>query len=234
MPRIPVQRGLSSAVVNNIPDKWDPTWFRYFIVNFLTNADARNAVSSPDVLVSGNIETPATIATLGGVPPVFMDDGGGWSDDLIVPGPAGTSTLILAGYKTSGQTSVTNTLANDPNLFVNIGSIGSYVIEIFFPVSGTVGQGGFQFDLGNTTAGIGTLVYNVEGYATGATTITSALHVLRVSSSSANPSWILVKGFIQITAQGTFGVRWSQLTTAPSDPTTLQAGAFLTATRIGA
>ena len=42
MPVLPVKRGLNSAVITNIPDKWSKEWFRQFVQQFLTTADVRN------------------------------------------------------------------------------------------------------------------------------------------------------------------------------------------------
>lgn len=50
-----VKRGISSPAVTSIPEKWDRQWFRYFIDNFLTNADIRNVATGSGITISGNV-----------------------------------------------------------------------------------------------------------------------------------------------------------------------------------
>jgi len=52
--QLPVKRGLSSPAVTSIPEKWSQQWFRYFIDQFLSGADLRNA-SGSGITVSGNV-----------------------------------------------------------------------------------------------------------------------------------------------------------------------------------
>lgn len=68
---LPVKRGLSSPAVVSIPQEWDRQWFRYFIDNFLTNADIRNVSPGAGIAISGNVSgnstsgTPSTVVTIG-------------------------------------------------------------------------------------------------------------------------------------------------------------------------
>lgn len=57
---LPVKRGLSSPAVTSIPEQWDRQWFRYFIDNFLSNADIRNVSSTSGISVSGNVSGNST------------------------------------------------------------------------------------------------------------------------------------------------------------------------------
>lgn len=57
---LPVKRGLSSPAVISIPEKWDKQWFRYFIDNFLVNADIRNVTATGGITVSGNVSGNST------------------------------------------------------------------------------------------------------------------------------------------------------------------------------
>lgn len=233
MPRLPVQRGISSAVVTSIPDTWNAAWFRNFIINFLTNADVRNAISSPDVLVTGNIETPATLQTLSGNPPVFFEDSGG-EEAMIVPGPPGASGVSLVGLRTTNANSSTSTLTADTQLALNFSTTGTYSLEIFLSVFETAGTpiGGFKFDIGTGTATITTLRYGVIGFSDGITSPTTTTSVLTVANSSISPTWVLAKGSFTVSAVGTLGLRWAQSGTSSATPTTLQAGSYILATRI--
>lgn len=58
---LPVKRGLSSPAVTSIPKEWDQQWFRYFIDNFLTNADIRNVAAGSGIVVSGNVSGNSTV-----------------------------------------------------------------------------------------------------------------------------------------------------------------------------
>lgn len=234
MARLPVQRGLTSAVVTSIPDEWSPAWFRYFISNFLANADVRNAISSPNVLVTGNIEVPATLQTLSGNPPVFFEDSG-QEEGMIVPGPPGASGLPLVGLRTSNANSSSSTLTADTQLVINFTTAGVYALEIFLSVFETAGApiGGFKFDLGTGTATITNLRYGVVGFSDGITSPTTTTSVLTLANSSISPTWILAKGSFTVSAIGTFGLRWAQSSVTSATPTTLQTGAYILATRIG-
>lgn len=57
---LPVKRGISSPAVTSIPESWDRQWFRYFIDNFLANADIRNVASTSGITVSGNVSGNST------------------------------------------------------------------------------------------------------------------------------------------------------------------------------
>lgn len=57
---IPVRKGISAPAVTNVPEKWDRTWFRTFITNFLVNADIRNAVTGPGLIITGNVSGDTT------------------------------------------------------------------------------------------------------------------------------------------------------------------------------
>lgn len=58
--QLPVKKGISAPAVTNIPEKWDRTWFRNFITNFLVNADIRNVKTGPGVIITGNVSGNAT------------------------------------------------------------------------------------------------------------------------------------------------------------------------------
>lgn len=59
--------GLSNGSVTSVPENFTQSWFRRFIRDFLQWADARNAIGANGIMISGNINTPATIG-LGGTP----------------------------------------------------------------------------------------------------------------------------------------------------------------------
>jgi hypothetical protein len=63
---LPPLPGLSSAVVKSIPETWSASWFRGLVNNVLKNGDVRNAISGPNISVTGNITSQATIGLAAG------------------------------------------------------------------------------------------------------------------------------------------------------------------------
>jgi hypothetical protein len=229
-----VTSGISAPYVTNIPQNWDREWFRSFINHFLALADTRNSISSPNAQVTGNINVPATIQTIGGVPPIFLDDGGGGDGDgLIVPGPAGTSVFNVVAFRTSNSTSTSTTIQADSQLFLTFSNTGNYAFEIYLPVYNSNGNAGFQFDLNSVTATLTNLVYSVVGFNNCATSATAVWKIPSISSNSLNPSWLLIKGFVTVTGAGTWGLRWAQFNLDAVNATVLTTGAYMMATKIG-
>lgn len=56
-------RGLQFLPLNDVPDKWDPVWFRDFVRETLALADVRNAIEGAGISIEGNSDTEATIGT---------------------------------------------------------------------------------------------------------------------------------------------------------------------------
>lgn len=73
MGRLSVKKGISAAMVTNIPEKWDPQWMRRFISTWMENGDARNAVAGTGVAISGNATTPATFSVNSNVQNLFTE-----------------------------------------------------------------------------------------------------------------------------------------------------------------
>jgi hypothetical protein len=66
MPRATIPKGLSSAAVTSIPEKWSASWYRSHITNFLAATDLRNSSTGPGLIISpatgGNIASAGNIA----------------------------------------------------------------------------------------------------------------------------------------------------------------------------
>ncbi len=152
--------------------------------------------------------------------------------------PAGTTPVTA--YRSADTTSSSNALTADAQLTLTFAQTGKYAIEIFLPFyEATLGTGGFQFDLNSGTATVGGIVFGLDGFVTGAianaavTSVATATSASSVATSASAPSWYLAKGWINITVAGTLAVRWAQASTLGADPTTLKAGAYFMATKIG-
>lgn len=146
----------------------------------------------------------------------------------------------LANFKSTLSTSANATLTADAALTVTCNETGWYDVEAFLNFyEATAGTGGFQFDFNGGAATIANPVFAVYGFSTAAfsnaaiTSISTATGIGTVGTSSATPSWVRVKGAIQVTAAGTFGIRWAQNTILAIDPTTLAAGSSIILTKIG-
>ncbi len=155
--------------------------------------------------------------------------------------PATTQVATgLAAYRSADTTASSNALTADAQLTLTFNQTGKYAIEIFLPFyEATLGTGGFQFDLNSGTATVGGIVFGLDGFVTGAianaavTSVATATSASSVATSASAPSWYLAKGWINITVAGTLAVRWAQASTLGADPTTLKAGAYFMATKIG-
>lgn len=146
----------------------------------------------------------------------------------------------LAAYRSADTTAANNTLTADAQLTLTFNETGKYAIEIFLPFyEATLGTGGFQFDLNSGTATVGGIVFGLDGFVTGAianaavTSVSTATSASSVATSASSPSWYLAKGWMSITVAGTVAIRWAQASTLGADPTTLKAGAYFMATKIG-
>ncbi len=146
----------------------------------------------------------------------------------------------LAAFRSADTTAANNTLTADAQLTLTFNETGKYAIEIFLPFyEATLGTGGFQFDLNSGTATVGGIVFGLDGFVTGAianaavTSVSTATSASSVATSSSAPSWYLAKGWMSVTVVGTVAIRWAQASTLGADPTTLKAGAYFMATKIG-
>jgi hypothetical protein len=164
-----------------------------------------------------------------------------WPTGITTPGAPLTPVQTgLAAFRSADTTAVSSTLTADAQLTLTFTQTGKYVFEVFLPFyEATLGTGGFQFDLGSGTATVGGIVYGLTGFVTAAvtnaaiTSATTATSASSIATSASAPSWYLAKGWVNVTAVGTLAVRWAQATTLLADPTTLKAGAYFTATKIG-
>lgn len=146
----------------------------------------------------------------------------------------------LANFKSSLSTSANATLTADAALTVTCNETGWYDVEaylVFFEA--TSGAGGFQFDFNAGGGTIANASFAVNGFSTAAfsnaavTSISTATSIATIVTSSSAPSWCRVKGTIQVTVAGTFGIRWAQASILAIDPTTLTAGSKIVLTKIG-
>ena len=147
---------------------------------------------------------------------------------------------VTSVTSTADTTATSNALTADAQLTLTFNETGKYAIEIFLPFyEAAVGTGGFQFDLNSGSATVGGIVFGVDGFVTGAvanaaiTSVSTATTAATIATSASAPSWFLAKGWMSITVAGTVAVRWAQNTTLLADPTTLKAGAYFMATKIG-
>jgi hypothetical protein len=128
---------------------------------------------------------------------------------------------------------VTNnaTLSNDSDLVLTL-LPGTYTFQLFLNFwEQTSSAGGFQFDLGNSTAAARVFIFAVVGASAASTAYTGVQQFSTISTSSAQPSFAVVHGMITVTTAGTLGLRWAQIT--PSTNTTeLGVGSTFTAEKI--
>jgi hypothetical protein len=169
-----------------------------------------------------------------------------WTSTLAASGNPLTSTVTravtgLVGLKASPSTAANSTPATDAALTLTFNETGWYEFEIFLAFfEATSGAGGFQFNVnGGGSGGSANYRYTVEGFSTTALALiagqtgNAAFSQAAISTSSTSPSWYRAKGVFQVTVAGTFGVQWAQASTLGVDPTTLMAGSFYEAIKIG-
>lgn len=170
-----------------------------------------------------------------------------WSSTLSASGNplTATSTRVataIAAVKSSSTNASNNTLTTDSALTLTFNETGYYEVEVWLAFyEASVGTGGFQFNLaGGGTAAYGTVNFSVEGYGNGAialapaiTSTSTAISATTVVTSSSSPSWFRAKGILQVTTPGTAGVQWAQASTLGADPTTLLAGSYIRAFKVG-
>jgi hypothetical protein len=145
----------------------------------------------------------------------------------------------LANKKTADTTSGNATLTADAALTVTCNETGYYKVEVFLSFyEATLGTGGFQFDLNAGSATVGGILLGLDGFSTAAltnaaiTSITTVTAATSIATASSAPSWYFATGSMQITATGTFGVRWAQ-NTISANVTTLKALSYIVLTKIG-
>lgn len=159
------------------------------------------------------------------------------------PTQTGAFTGLVA-FKPTDTTSATNILASDAALTLTFNEIGWYIIDMFFMIfEATSGAGGFQSNfLNGGTAGFASVntQWQFDGFAT-ADIPTTALKqgssaiaaYAAVSTTRSGASWMRIKGIVQATTAGTAAVQWAQNSLLAIDPTTLMAGSYVMATKIG-
>lgn len=134
----------------------------------------------------------------------------------------GGPTIVNASATAdSSANGVSNTaLANDSDLIVSVVP-GTYNLTAFLAFyEATLGTGGFQFDFGQGTATVASILFSADGYGTAvlaaaaATSATTAQQVAAVTTSSSGPSWALANGEVTFSTAGTFGVRWAQVSSS--------------------
>lgn len=153
-------------------------------------------------------------------------------------------TTALAAFKPTDTTSATNTLTADAALTLTFNETGWYVVDMFLMIfEATSGAGGFQANFLNSgTAGFSTAntQWQFDGFAT-ADIPTTALKqassavaaYATVSTTRSGASWMRIKGIVQVISAGTAAVQWAQNSLLAIDPTTLMAGSYVMATKIG-
>jgi hypothetical protein len=160
------------------------------------------------------------------------------------PLTAATTRVVtgLVALKTTSGTATNATPATDAALTVTFNETGWYFVEIWLAFyEATSGAGGFQFNfLNGGTAGFASLVYSVEGFSTAAIALAAAIAssstsvtASTCSTASSQPSWFRAKGYVNVNSAGSAGVQWAQASTLAIDPTTLMAGSYVLAIKIG-
>lgn len=160
-----------------------------------------------------------------------------------------TSTQVFTGlvaFKPTDTTSATNILATDTSLQLTFNETGWYVIDMFLLIfEATSGAGGFQVNFlngvgGTTGFALANTQWQFDGFATadvpttalkqGSSTIAA---YAAVSTTRSGASWMRIRGILQVTAAGTAAPQWAQNALLAIDPTTLMAGSYVMATKIG-
>lgn len=146
----------------------------------------------------------------------------------------------LANFLAAATTRNSTALTAEAGLTVTVNETGWYDVELWMPVfEATSGAGGFQWDWQAGSATIANFTMSGVGVDTVAITFNCTTSIATpqsrttVNTSSTTPSWFLMKGTMQVTVAGTFGVRTAQGVLLAADPTTLMAGARLVLTKIG-
>lgn len=152
------------------------------------------------------------------------------------------ATTGLVALKTSLSTSNSNALASDAALTITFNETGWYQFEIYLAFfEATSGAGGFAFNVFNGgSAGAANVRYDVQGFSTSAlalvagnTSPSQTFSQATISTSSTAFSWYRARGVLQVTGTGTAAVQWAQASTLAIDPTTLMAGSYFMATKVG-
>jgi hypothetical protein len=206
-------------------------------VLYLTALSPASSVAAQPVL---NLEDAAQEDLLASYPSQLLSSTG----IIALPASPLSSTQTqaftgLSNKKTSDSTSGSATLTADAALTVTCNETGYYQIEIFLAFyEAVLGTGGFQFDLNAGSATLGAILFGSDGFTTAAiansaaTSAATATQYNTVATSSSAPSWTYLTGAVQVTAAGTFGVRWAQ-NTVSVNLTTLKALSYITLTKIG-
>lgn len=225
---------------------------RYSIIAGSTNLAiyAANQNQAAAIVTNGPTGPQAVLRTLGAQPIVFgigntyagqLDASGNWVTPTSVLAPNITRVITgLVGLKPTTTTSIVATVATEGSMLLTVNEIGWYDVDAYLSFfEATAGTGGFKFDFGAGTATVANPNFAVNGFSTAAfsnaavTSLTTATGIATIGTASGTPSWVKVKGIIQVTVVGTFGLRWSQNTLLAVDPTSLLLGSHLILTKIG-
>jgi Collagen triple helix repeat (20 copies) len=146
----------------------------------------------------------------------------------------------LANFLSAATTRNSVTLSAEAGLTVTCNETGWYAVDCFLEFfEATAGTGGIQWDFNAGSATIANPSFAVNGFSTaafsnaGITSISTATGIATIGTAVGTPSWAKVSGTIQVTATGTFGVRWAQNTLLAVDPTSMAIGSRIILTKIG-
>lgn len=145
----------------------------------------------------------------------------------------------VAAVLTAALTSTSATgFVNATGLTITLNELGWYTLEVYASIFELVGTSGFKMDLNGGTAVVANMTlanWSFNNTFTGAaafTTLATAFTVATINTTAASPSWVLLRGNIQVTTAGTIIVRWNQNSTTSLNATNFMAGSYIKATKI--
>ncbi len=197
--------GINAQAVRTIPEKWTPHWFKRLITNHLQNADFRNAIAGPGIVITGTEQQVGEISTGGsGTFSSLTVTGATSSGSLVVGSPTGgnegagsinAQTIYINGVPvTSGGSSNTpfNVTADTHTTAVPTFPATDYFEEAALDTGGTRFAGATPWTLYNQT---GTAAVTVaDGSAVIATdTVTGGFNWFGITQPpSGNATWSYV------------------------------------------
>lgn len=152
------------------------------------------------------------------------------------PGITQVSTGLAVRLASAVSFTSNTTLAAIPTLGVTCNEAGVYAFEAYLSITEvTTGVGGFKFDLGASTATLTNISLTAigSGITTGPafTTTTTVTAMTTVATSTVAPTWVLVKGTIQVTVAGLVEFRGAQ-NTSSANATSVNIGSYMRLTKI--
>lgn len=148
-----------------------------------------------------------------------------------------SSGNVTQYMKTSGTTSVNNTMTDDSQLVSMTLATGTYSIEGTFYVSAANTTPDFKFQLVQVTSTINDVIYTWDAIltSTGGTqegivqAMSTSSGIINVAASGFTV--VIVRGSIDVTNAGSLKVQWSQNTTSAGNAVTLNRGSWFKLTK---